>query len=54
MKLLGRSKVAVVPGDAFGRCGEGFIRLSFATSREKLKIALERIRDAISELRRST
>jgi len=54
MKLLGRSKVAVVPGDAFGRCGEGFIRLSFATSREKLKIALERIRDAISELRRRT
>ena len=54
MKLLDRSKVAVVPGDAFGRCGEGFIRLSFATSREKLKIALERIHDAISELRRST
>lgn len=53
MKLLDRSKVAVVLGDAFGRCGEGFIRLSFATSREKLKIALERIRDAISELRRS-
>ena len=54
MKLLDRSKVAVVPGDAFGKCGEGFIRLSFVASRERLKIALERIRDAISELRRST
>jgi aminotransferase len=51
MKLLDRSKVAVVPGDAFGKCGEGFIRLSFATSRDRLKIALERIRDAVSELR---
>jgi len=51
MKLLDRGKVAVVPGDAFGGCGEGFIRVSFAASREKLKIALARMSEAISELR---
>jgi aminotransferase len=50
MKLLDRSKVAVVPGDSFGKAGEGFIRLSFATSSERLKIALERMREFISEL----
>jgi len=53
MRLLDRSKVAVVPGDSFGERGEGFLRLSFATSRERLKTALERIRDSISELRQS-
>ena len=53
MRLLDRSKVAVVPGDSFGERGEGFIRLSFATSRERLKTALERIRDSMSELRQS-
>jgi aspartate/methionine/tyrosine aminotransferase len=53
MRLLDRSKVAVVPGDSFGERGEGFIRLSFATSRERLKTALERMRDSMSELRHS-
>jgi aspartate/methionine/tyrosine aminotransferase len=53
MRLLDRSKVAVVPGDSFGERGEGFIRLSFATSRERLKTALERIRDSMFKLRQS-
>jgi len=53
MRLLDRSKVAVVPGDSFGEHGEGFIRLSFATSKERLKTALERMRDSMSELRQS-
>ncbi len=42
-KLLMEEKVAVVPGTAFGDCGEGFLRISYAYSIEKLKIALERI-----------
>lgn len=39
MKLLKEYKVACVPGGAFGKCGEGFIRISYATSLEKIKVA---------------
>ena len=42
-KLLLEEKVAVVPGTAFGACGEGFLRISYAYSIEDLKVALERI-----------
>ena len=42
-KLLQEEKVAVVPGTAFGECGEGFLRISYAYSIEELKKALERI-----------
>lgn len=42
-KLLQEEKVAVVPGTAFGDCGEGFLRISYAYSIDNLKIALERI-----------
>lgn len=42
-KLLQEEKLAVVPGTAFGDCGEGFLRISYAYSVEKLKIALERL-----------
>ncbi|MBC7958362.1 MAG: aminotransferase class I/II-fold pyridoxal phosphate-dependent enzyme, partial [Vallitaleaceae bacterium] len=42
-ELLYEQKVAVVPGTAFGDCGEGFIRCSYAYSIDNLKIALERI-----------
>lgn len=42
-KLLEEEKVAVVPGTAFGDCGEGFLRISYAYSIEDLKKALERI-----------
>ncbi len=42
-RLLQEEKVAVVPGTAFGDCGEGFLRISYAYSIENLKIALERI-----------
>lgn len=42
-KLLMEEKVAVVPGTAFGDCGEGFLRISYAYSIEKIKTALERI-----------
>ncbi len=42
-KLLFEEKVAVVPGTAFGDCGEGYIRCSYATSLEKIEEALERM-----------
>lgn len=42
-KLLEEEKVAVVPGTAFGDCGEGFLRISYAYSIEDLKKALTRI-----------
>ncbi len=42
-QLLKEEKVAVVPGTAFGDCGEGYLRISYAYSIDNLKIALERI-----------
>jgi len=42
-KLLMEEKVAAVPGTAFGSGGEGFLRISYASSMENLKIAVERI-----------
>ncbi|MFA3782148.1 pyridoxal phosphate-dependent aminotransferase [Melioribacteraceae bacterium 4301-Me] len=48
MYLLREAKVATVPGSAFG--AEGYIRLSYATSKEKLQEAVKRIKDALSKL----
>lgn len=42
-RLLHEEKVAVVPGNAFGDCGEGFIRCSYATALDKIEVALERM-----------
>ena len=42
-KLLEEERVAVVPGTAFGKCGEGFVRVSYAYSIENLQTALKRI-----------
>jgi aminotransferase len=42
-RLLMEERVAVVPGSAFGRSGTGFVRASYATSRERIEIALERM-----------
>ena len=50
-RLLNEKKVAVVPGTAFGASGEGFVRISYAYSLEKLKEALGRIEEFITELR---
>ncbi len=49
-RLLHSQKLAVVPGDAFGDCGEGFLRISYAYSLEELKEAMGRIRSFIKEL----
>ena len=43
LRLLEEEKVAVVPGDAFGPGGEGFVRCSYATSLERLEVAADRI-----------
>lgn len=49
-KLLQEEKVAVVPGTAFGDCGEGFLRISYAYSIEELKEAIGRIKHFIDRL----
>ncbi len=48
--LLRRSKVAVVPGTEFGRMGEGYIRISYATSYEKIESAMNKIERAVKDL----
>ena len=50
-RFLMEEKVAVVPGTAFGDCGEGFLRISYAYSRENLKEALGRMQKFIDRLR---
>ena len=50
-ELLNSQKVAVVPGTAFGECGEGFVRISYAYSLENLKVAMDRIEAFVTELR---
>ena len=51
-RLLEEEKVAVVPGTAFGQCGEGFLRISYAYSLEDLKEALGRLENFIRKLRK--
>src|SRR5579864_1784946 len=53
LKLLDEEKVAVVPGTAFGECGEGFVRCAYATSLENIKEAVKRIQRFISKRRGS-
>jgi len=50
-KLLDEQNVAVVPGDAFGQSGEGFVRISYAYSIEKINAALERIEQFMKNYR---
>ncbi len=50
--LLNQEKVAVVPGNAFGASGEGFIRCSYAYSVESIKLALERIEKFVNSLKK--
>lgn len=51
-RFLQEEKVAVVPGTAFGACGEGFLRISYAYSLDNLKIALERMEHFVNRLRK--
>ena len=50
-ELLNAQKLAVVPGTAFGSCGEGFIRISYAYSLKNLKLAMDRMEAFVAELR---
>ena len=50
-RLLKEQKVAIVPGTAFGSCGEGYMRISYAYSLEDLKRALERIEKFTASLK---
>ena len=50
MRLLKEKQVAVVPGVAFGASGEGFVRCSYATGMDKLKIAMKRIGEFVQAL----
>lgn len=50
-RLLEEERVAVVPGSAFGECGEGFLRISYAYSLDDLKIALGRLGKFIRKLK---
>lgn len=52
MELLKEEKVAVVPGTAFGSCGEGFLRISYAYSLEELKHATDRIARFVEKIRK--
>jgi aminotransferase len=51
LRLLEEHKVAVVPGPAFGADGEGFVRCSYATSLEQIKIAMERMAKFVAGLK---
>ena len=53
LKFLEEEKVAVVPGTAFGDCGEGFLRISYAYSIEDLKVAIGRLKSFIEKLRKA-
>ena len=51
-RFLEEEKVAAVPGTAFGESGEGFLRISYAYSLERLKMAMERLARFVEKLRK--
>ena len=53
-RFLAEEKVAVVPGTAFGDSGEGFLRISYAYSLEKLKVAIGRLERFVNKLRQES
>ena len=48
-KLLLEKHVAIVPGNAFGKCGEGFVRISYAASLEDIKEAMILVKEFVEE-----
>lgn len=52
LRFLEEEKVAVVPGTAFGDCGEGFLRISYAYSLDDLKAAITRLERFVNNLRK--
>lgn len=52
MRLLHEHGVAIVPGTAFGDCGEGYARISYAYSVKHIQTALEKMQDFVKKLRK--
>ena len=50
-RFLMEKKVAIVPGNAFGNCGEGHVRISYAASLENIQEAMKRLKEFVSELK---
>ena len=50
-RLIMAKRVAVVPGNAFGDCGEGFIRVSYCYSIDNIKEAIKRIGEFVKEIK---
>ncbi len=50
LRLLYETKVACLPGTAFGKFGEGYLRFTYSAPEEKLKIAIERVKDFVKKL----
>ena len=50
-RLLKEEKLAVVPGTAFGDCGEGYIRISYAYSLDEIKTAIEKLEAFLEKYR---
>lgn len=50
-QLIQRKHVAIIPGTAFGDCGEGYARVSYCSSQENLELAIERIAEFLKEIR---
>ena len=48
-RLLQEQKVAVIPGNAFGTCGEGFVRCSYAYSQDVIRACLEKIAEFVAQ-----
>ena len=53
LRLLNEHDVACVPGSAFGACGKGFVRMSYATSLDKIRIAAKRLSDFMQSLKKN-
>ena len=51
-RLLYEEKVAVVPGNVFGKCGEGYIRCSYATNLQNIQQAMERMARFVQKISR--
>jgi aspartate/methionine/tyrosine aminotransferase len=49
-RLLDEEQVVTVPGSGFGKAGEGYVRISFVTSREQLQLALNRIKAVVERI----
>ncbi len=50
-KFLMEKRVAIVPGSAFGKCGEGHVRISYAASMENIQEAMRRLKEFVNELK---